>query len=77
MLGNHPAEARATECAFCGALVFSGRRFLDGIICHRCELYTLYSDLYKDENGFRPHDDPSIKYMEAWIAAYDLRHKAN
>ena len=74
MIGQYPAETRADKCAFCGKLIVVG--FVDGSICARCDLYTLYSDLYKDENGFRPHDDPTMSEMRTWIAEYDKRHQA-
>ncbi len=74
VIGNRPATTKAIECEFCGSLVFSTVEFLDGFICSRCELYSLYSDLFKSEHGMRPRNDPTMSEMRAWIAAYDARH---
>ena len=75
-IGNRNPTERATPCVLCGTLVFVGECFADGVLCNPCGVYSLYSDLYKEENGFRPHNKGkvTVQQMEAWIADYDQRH---
>jgi hypothetical protein len=78
MIGNMPAETTMVPCVMCRELLVAGTcADLDDIVCERCALYSLYSDAYKEEIGFRPRPRrlPTLSQLKAWFEDYDIRHR--
>lgn len=64
-IGQHSPATRATTCKGCGASYFEVPTGYG--LCEACDLFQMYSDVYKSYEGFRPSRQP-MAVMRAYLA---------